>query len=107
MKLIKAYIHHIRTTDVMQALADAGYRNLALLDARGTLKALSDDERDYSTEGAGLVIGEIQLELVCEDSEVDAVTAIIRTHGRIGPEVSGCVYVSPIEQVLPIGGAEL
>lgn len=104
MKQVKAYIHHVRTNAVVQALADAGYRNLALLNVSGTLKPLSDDERNYSSEGGGLLIGEARLELVCEDTEVDAVTAIIRTHGRIGPEVSGWVYVSAMEQVLPIGG---
>ena len=105
MKQVKAYIHHIRTTAVVQALADAGYRNLALLEVRGTLKPLSDDERYYSSEGGGLLIGEARLELVCEDTEVDTVTAIIRTNGRIGPQVSGWVYVSEIDQALPIGGA--
>ncbi len=104
MKLIKAYIHQIRTAQVVQALADAGFRNLALLDVRGTLKPLSDNERYYSPEGIGLLIGEVRLELVCEDHEADAVTAIIRTHAQIGPQVSGWVYVSPLEQALPIGG---
>lgn len=105
MKLIKAYIHQIRTAQVVQALADAGYRNLALLDVKGTLKPLSDDERYYSAGGAGLLIGEVRLELVCEDSEVDAVATIIRTQGRIGPQVSGWIYVSPIEEALPISGS--
>jgi nitrogen regulatory protein P-II 1 len=104
MKQIKAYIHHIRTSAVVQALADAGYRNLALLEVKGTLKPLSDDERYYSSEGAGLLIGETRLELVCEDADVDAVTGIIRKHGRIGSQVSGWVYVSEIGQALPIGG---
>ena len=106
MKLVKAYVHHVRTAAVVQHLADAGYRNLALLDVRGTLKAFSDDERDYSFSGASL-IGEIQLELVCEDSEVDAATSIIRTLGRIGSQVCGWVYVSPIDLALPIGGESI
>ena len=104
MKLIKAYIHQIRTPQVVQALADAGFRNLALLDVKGTLKPLSDNERYYSPSGIGLLIGEVRLELACEDHEVDAVTAIIRTQARIGSQVSGWVYVSPVEQALPIGG---
>ena len=106
MKLIKAYIHHVRTTEVVQALADAGYRNLALFDVKGTLKPLSDEEQYYSPDGIGLLIGEVRLELVCEDSEVDTVTTIIRTHGQIGqPRVSGWIYVSPIDQAVPIGGS--
>lgn len=68
------------------------------------LKPVIETERDYSREGAGLVISEVRLSLVCEDSEVDAVTAIIRTVAAIGPHVSGYVYVSPVEQALPIGG---
>jgi len=104
MKLIKAYIHQVRTAQVVQALADAGFRNLALLDVKGTLKPLSDAEQYYSPDGVGLLIGEVRLEMVCEDNELDAVTTIIRTHGRIGSRVSGWIYVSPIEQALAIGG---
>ncbi|MGQ0586522.1 MAG: P-II family nitrogen regulator [Gammaproteobacteria bacterium] len=106
MKLVKAFIHHVRAPDVVQALADAGFRNLTLHDVKGTLKAISDSERDYSTEGGARVISEARLSLVVEDGEVAAVTAIIGTSARIGPGVSGYIYVSPVEQVLPIGGPE-
>lgn len=104
MKLVKAFIHHVRTADVVQALADAGFRNLTVQDVRGMLKPISENERDYSRDDAGLVISEARLSLVCEDQEVDAVTAIIRTTARIGPHISGWVYVSPVEKMLPIGG---
>ncbi len=106
MKQVKAYIHHVRTNAVVQALTDAGYRNLALLDAQSTLKPLSDDERNYTSEGGGLLIRVARLELVCDATEVEAVTAIIRTHGRIGPQVSGWVHVSAIDQALPINGEQ-
>lgn len=104
MKLIKAFIHQVRTAAVVDALADAGFRNITLQDVKGVLKPISVDEHDYSTSGAGLVIAEVRLSLVCEDLEVDAVTSLIRSVARIGPNVSGYVYVSPVEQVLPIGG---
>ena len=104
MKQVKAYIDHVRTNAVVQALADAGNRNLALLNAQSTLKPLSDDERNFSPEGGGLLIGVARLELVCEETEVDSVTTIIRMHGRIGTQVSGWVHVSGIDQALPIGG---
>lgn len=104
MKLIKAFIHHVRTPDVVQALADAGYRNLTVQDVKGMLKPLDESERNYFRDGAGLVISEARLSLVCEDSEVDAVTSIVRTVAAIGPHISGWVYVSPVDQALPIGG---
>jgi len=105
MKLVKAFIHHVRTADVVQALADAGYRNITLQDVRGMLKPITENERDYSVEAGVLVISEARLSLVVDDHDVDAVTSIIRTVGRCGLAVSGYVYVSPVEQVLPIGGA--
>ena len=64
MKLITAYLHRVRTAEVVQALADAGYRNLVFADVRGTLPGISDDERDYSSEGAGIVIGAVGAVLV-------------------------------------------
>jgi nitrogen regulatory protein P-II 1 len=69
------------------------------------LKPLNEAEQDYSQGVGELVISEVQLSLVCEDGEVEAVTAVIRTTARIGPHISGWVYVSPIEQALPIGGS--
>lgn len=106
MKLIKAFIHHVRTASVVEALADAGYRNLTLQDVKGMLKPLTKREMDYSTEASGLVISESRLSLVVEDEEVEAVIAIISTVARVGPHVSGYIYVSPVEQVIAIGGDE-
>lgn len=103
MKLIKAFVHHVRAPAVVAALGNAGFRNVTLQDVNGMLKALSEDEHDYSS--AGLVISEIRLSLVCDDGEVDKVVDIIRSTARIGPYVSGWVYVSPVEQALPIGGS--
>jgi nitrogen regulatory protein P-II 1 len=104
MKLIKAFIHHVRTPDVVQALADAGFRNITLQDVKGILKPLSDSEQDFSRDAAGPVISETRLSLVCEDGEVEAITSIIRFVAKVGPHISGWVYVSPVEQALPIGG---
>ena len=103
MKLIKAFIHHVRTAAVVRALADAGYRNITLQDVKGMLKPVSDSERYYSTDAGGVVISESRLSLVCEDHQVDEVTTLIREVARIGPHISGWVYVSPVDLALPIG----
>jgi len=106
MKLIKAFIHHVRTAAVVEALADAGFRNLTLQDVKGMLKPITENERDYSGESGGLVISEVRLSLVVEDAQVDAVVAIIRSVARVGAhqDVYGYVYVSPVEQAYAIGG---
>jgi nitrogen regulatory protein P-II 1 len=106
MKLIKAFIHHVRTAAVVEALADGGFRNLTLQDVKGMLKPITENERDYSGEAGGLVISEARLSLVVEDAQVEAVVSIIRSVARVGAhkDVCGYVYVSPIEQAYTIGG---
>ncbi|HKS56564.1 MAG TPA: P-II family nitrogen regulator [Steroidobacteraceae bacterium] len=104
MKLVKAFVHHVRAPEVVQALADAGYRNITLQNVMGMLKPITDSEQTFSSEAGGLVISEVRLSLVCEDADVNAVTAIIRWAARVGTQISGWVYVSPVEQALPIGG---
>ena len=106
MKLIKAFIHHVRSAVVVEALRDAGYKNITLFDVKGTLKALNESEIDLTSD-AGVVISEVRVSLVCEDTQVDEVTRIIRKAGRIGSNISGWVYVSPVEQALPIGGKDI
>ncbi len=106
LKQVKAFIHHVRSAAVVEALSDAGYKNITLMDVRGTLKTLSESEQKYSTE-AGVIISEVRVSLVCEESQVDQVTIIMRKAGRTGPNISGWVYVSPIEQALPIDGKDI
>ena len=106
MKQIKAFIHHIRSAAVVEALRDAGVTNITLLDVKGTLKPLSESEQAYSTEVGVVIISEVRVSLVCDDAEVARITDIIRRAGRIGEGVSGWVYVSPVEQALPIGGPD-
>jgi len=50
MKQITAFIHHVRTAEVIDALHDAGYKNMALLDLKGTLKPLGEQELAYTSE---------------------------------------------------------
>lgn len=103
MKQITTFVHHVRSATIIDALRDAGHKNVSLLDVKGTLKPFSESELAFTSE-AGVVISEVQISLVCEDAAVDTVTNIIRRVGHIGTNISGWVYVSPIEQALPIDG---
>jgi nitrogen regulatory protein P-II 1 len=106
MKQVKAFVHHIRSAAVMDALRDAGVTNITLLDVKVTLKPLSESEQAYSVEVGVVIISEVRISLVCDDADVVRITDIIRRSGRIGSGVSGWVYVSPVEQALPIGGPD-
>jgi len=102
MKQINAYVHHIRSAAVVDALRDAGFTNVTLLDVKGTLKPLSESEQAYSSEVGVVIISEVKISLVCDDAEVGLATDTIRQSAQIGPSPSGWVYVSPIEQALQI-----
>lgn len=103
MKMITALLHHIRVTDVVDALNDAGYHNLMLHDVKGTLKPLGEFEKTYSME-ARVVISEVKLTLVCEDSDMESIVNIIRAKGRVGADISGWVYATTIDHAWPIEG---
>lgn len=102
MKEVKAYVHRGRVADIVHALEAAGFRDLAVFDVKGLLRALSAREQDYSIELGEKVTSEIRLVLVCEDGQVDRAVQLIRHHGRTGQRVAGWVYVCPIEQSWPI-----
>lgn len=104
MKEIKAFVHRGRVYDIFRGLEAEGYRRLTVIDVRGLLQALSNQEIRYSVEIGGRVTDEVRLDLVCEDDEVSHAIQIIRQQGFTGQPVSGWVYVSPIDGVWPIDG---
>lgn len=106
MKEIKAFVHRGRIADVVHALDAAGFRHLTVIDVKGLLRALSSQEENYSIELGEKVITEVKLELVCADDDVESAVRLIRLHGRTGQKLAGWVYVSALEQALPIDGLE-
>ncbi len=47
---IKAYIHRNRIVDVVNALAEADFSNLSVIDVQGLLRALDSKEQHKSVE---------------------------------------------------------
>lgn len=105
MKQIKAFVHRHRVSDLIHALEAAGFRRLSLFDVKGLLRALSAREQQYSVEFGDQVISEVQMELFCEDGDVERAVEIFQRMGRTGRTEAGWVYVSNIEQTIAIGDA--
>jgi len=105
MKQIKAFVHRNRVGDLIHALDAAGFRRVSLFDVKGLLRALSAREQEYSVELGDKVISEVQIEVFCEDADVVQATDIIRHVARTGHAEGGWIYVSPIEQSIPINDA--
>ena len=104
MKEIKAFIHRNRITDIIHALKEAGFRNLSIVDVKGMLKALDNQEQNYSVELGSAVITEMKLELVCDDARADEATQLIQKNARTGQADAGWIYVIDIEQATRIEG---
>lgn len=102
MKQIKAFVHRNRVSDLLHALEAAGFQRLSLFDVKGLLRALSAREQEYSVEFGDQVISEIQMELFCDDADVEHAVEIFRRVGRTGRTDAGWIYVSSIEQSVPI-----
>ena len=102
MKEIKAFIHRNRIIDVIHALKEGGFRNLSVVDVKGTLKALGNKEQDYSVELGTAIIAEIKLELVCDESRVDMATQLIQENARTGQDDAGWIYVFDVGQAIRI-----
>ena len=103
MKQIKAFVHRNRVGDIVHALDAAGFTRLSLFDVKGMLQALSTREQEYSVELGEKMINEVQMELFCEDDEVEAAIAIFRKVARTGKPEAGWIYVSEIGQSISIG----
>ena len=102
MKQIKAFVHRGRVADIVHGLREAGYTRIGLIDVKGLLHALSAREQQYSVELGEQVTSEIQIELYCEDAQVDAAVALMRQHGRTGKRDAGWIYVSQVDAAFPI-----
>jgi nitrogen regulatory protein P-II 1 len=92
---VKAFVHRNRIADVVDALYQAGFQNLTVIDVQGLLKALDNKEQRYSVEIGQKVITEVKLELVCEGEERTAqAVQLIRENGRTGQPNAGWIYVT-------------
>ena len=105
MKRITALLHAHRMGDIVHALEAAGQRRLSVVHATGLLRASSPREQDYSVELGERVTQEIQLDVFCEDDQLDVVLALIRRHGRTGTLNSGWIFIAMVEQGVPIQDA--
>lgn len=111
MKEIKAYVHSSRIADVIAAIkespawdgkAGAKRHNLAAYIVKGSLVPLDSNEKHYSMDLGDEVINEYKLELLCEDSEVDALVDTLVAASRTGQDVAGWVTVTNLLRAVPI-----
>lgn len=102
MKQIKAFFHPHRINAVTDALRNSGLcditvgmrcQNLTVSNVQRLYSSLDDNQQRYSLALGEPVVGEIKLELFCDDDVTDELAALITQAAKPGP---GWVFVSDI-----------
>ena len=103
LREVKAFVHRNRVADVVDALYNANFRNLTVVDVQGLLKSLDSKEQEYSVHIAQKVVTEVKLELVCEDETrtAEAIT-LIRENAKTGQPDAGWIYVIELQASIAI-----
>lgn len=104
MKQIKMFVHPQRAADLLHQLAAAGFDRVSLFDVKGLLRALNAREQRYSVEVGEPIVNELQVELFCDDADVERAVQLVQEAGRTGRANAGWINVSPVEATFEIGG---
>lgn len=108
MKQIKAFIHPHRISLVTDALRNSGLcditagtrcHNLTVSNVQRLFSSADAAQQRYSVALGEPVIGEIKLELFCDDDVAEQLAALIAQAAKPGP---GWVFVSEIEHATQV-----
>ncbi len=107
MRLIKAYIRHRKTEEVYNALKQAGFCCMTLVECEGTGQ-YSDQEKEHISEKYPFADAYrvIKLEMLVASEHVKSVVQIIRENGRTGYRGDGLIAVSSVEEVYKVRNDE-
>ena len=102
MKLIKAYIRTKMIDNVINALENAGFTDMTVVDVKAIRGGIDPKDLDYSVELAERYMNVAKLEIVLQDERVDLAKETILKTARTGRKGDGLVYVSPIDEAIHI-----
>lgn len=108
MKEIKAYFRPACIDAVVDALKQAGAKDLTIIrvDALGPLADTSANEHHLIRKYANKYSTIVKLELVCRQKNVARFVETIRQHAHTGEHGDGRIFVSPVEQAINIRSGE-
>ena len=103
MKLIKAYIRHIKTEAVHEALKENGFCCMTFVECEGTGQ-YSDREKDHISDKYPFANAYrvVKLEIVSSEEHVNEILDIIKANGRTGYRGDGIIIVSPVDEVYKV-----
>ena len=106
MKLITAIVKPFKLDDVKDALKAAGVQGITVSEVRGFGRQGGHSETYRGAEYKIDFVPKVRLELVVDDSTVDAVVDAIRAAATTGKIGDGKIWVSPVDRIVRIRTGE-
>jgi nitrogen regulatory protein PII len=106
MKLITAIVKPFKLDDVKDALRAAGVQGITVGEVRGFGRQGGHSETYRGAEYKIDFVPKVRLELVVDDSSVDAVIAAIKASANTGKIGDGKIWVSAVERLVRIRTGE-
>jgi nitrogen regulatory protein PII len=106
VKLVTAIIKPFKVDDVKSALQDLGVQGLTLTEVQGFGRQRGHTEVYRGAEYTIDFVPKVKLEILVEDSEVQAVVDRIIESARTGKIGDGKVWIMPIETAVRIRTGE-
>jgi nitrogen regulatory protein P-II 1 len=101
MKEVKAIVKPFKVNDILNQLLEAGFPNLTVSMAEGTGNFISEESTisiHFSITDSQVA----QIELICNDSDVDKVVGIILSFARTGNPGDGIIYITNVESLIKV-----
>ncbi len=106
MKKVEAIIKPFKLEDVREALTNAGITGLTAIEVKGFGRQKGHTELYRGAEYVVDFLPKVKLEIVIEESKLDACIEAITQAARTGKIGDGKIFVSPVERVIRIRTGE-
>jgi nitrogen regulatory protein P-II 1 len=107
MKLITAIVKPFKLDEVKEALKGTGIQGMTMSEVQGFGRQAGHTEVYRGTEYKIDFVPKVRLDIVCDDEDVERVTAAITQSSRTGKIGDGKVWVTPVDHLIRIRTGEL
>ncbi len=102
MKKIEAIIRPHKLDEVREALLEAGFRGMTILEVKGVGRQKGHTEVYRGSEYKVDFLPKIKLELVVTDDRLEAAIALILKTSKTGQVGDGKIFVLPADEVIRV-----
>jgi nitrogen regulatory protein P-II 1 len=102
MKKIEAIIRPHKLEEVREALLEAGFHGMTVLEVKGVGRQKGHTEVYRGSEYKVDFLPKIKLELVVPDQRLEAALAVILKTAKTGQVGDGKIFVFPAEEVIRV-----